>query len=773
MIDYEGFRAYLERLGFASNGINTYVTSYLHQNKLDILNNFEKYKELTSEEKILKFSEENKAFEKKFNEYHNYSKKFTFSDVQSGARRYKFYMQYRSLMDVIEKYNKNPLLFESNGSYWFFKIFDIENIYPVKAICRESLEVLNLKKEFTTNEAKAKLNDIFNFKNRNNNLVFLNNEENANKKDNVFTEEERDIFIKIAKSKDLRFNNKANTYFQIYPKSVPESEGSGGLHYEFWKKEDENFKLFIHVETKAKNYKKLRVDVFNKTKSTRNVVEREIIDSSFENIKKIFNKVYNEYEEKMNAYYDSEDINKNDKDKDIMYPLNQILYGPPGTGKTYNTIDKALQIIYGYVPDDREEAKERFEELKKVGQIEFVTFHQSYGYEEFVEGIKADVDSDDIRYSIEDGIFQRLSRVAEKNYLNSNSKTHTKKDFDVVFKEKILNKLEVDKLKVNTPQKYFYITDVNDRTIFFEKASGNKGHTLSIRSLKKMYELGKNDFLVGGLSVYYQPLLELLLDDEESIVEPEALKNYILIIDEINRGNISKIFGELITLIEESKRLGNDEAMEVTLPYSGEKFGVPKNLYIIGTMNTADRSIALMDTALRRRFEFEEMMPNSCLLYDDKKTYPLDEDEEKEDITKLSNWHMNSENNDLYFHKNYEHDIQINNINLRRLLYRINQRIEYLYDRDHTIGHAYFMGVNDKVELDSAMRNKVIPLLQEYFYDDWEKIRLVLNDGFVSQVEQKPNDIFDSIDDELVDEEKYSYDIETEFSTEAYRKIYE
>lgn len=421
--------------------------------------------------------------------------------------------------------------------------------------------------------------------------------------------------------------------------------------------------------------------------------------------------------------------------------LNQILYGPPGTGKTYQTIDKALEIIDGEVPNDRVKAKERFETLKEAEQIEFVTFHQSYGYEEFVEGIKADVESDDIRYTIEEGIFQKLSRIAEKNYNNANSTAKSKIQFETVFKEKILDRLE-DKLKIDTPKKYFYITDVTDRTIFFEKAGGNSGHTLSIKSLKKMYELGKNDFLVGGLSVYYQPILELLLEDAVEQREPEALKNYILIIDEINRGNISKIFGELITLIEESKRLGNDEAMEVTLPYSGEKFGVPNNLYIIGTMNTADRSIALMDTALRRRFEFEEMMPKPELL----------------------------------------EDINIEGIDLVRLLIIINKRIEYLYDRDHTIGHAYFMSVADKPSLDAVMRNKVIPLLQEYFYDDWEKIQVVLgdhkgqskqdSDKFVVSLENNEKDILGFNYDEL-DEVEYNFSINDVFTVDAYLKIYE
>ena len=215
--------------------------------------------------------------------------------------------------------------------------------------------------------------------------------------------------------------------------------------------------------------------------------------------------------------------------------------------------------------------------------------------------------------------------------------------------------------------------------------------------------------------------------------KPVHKKNYVLIIDEINRGNISRIFGELITLIEKSKRLGNEEGITVTLPYSEEDFGIPNNLYIIGTMNTADRSIALLDTALRRRFRFEEMMP---------------------DLEQLN-------------------DIKVGEIKIKELLSSMNQRIEALYDRDHQIGHSCFLVLknNENIEtLKDIFKYEILPLLQEYFYDDWEKIDLVMNrNNFL-----KSKNLANMKDNDFVDKEKklWSVDEQALSQPELYEKIY-
>ncbi len=442
----------------------------------------------------------------------------------------------------------------------------------------------------------------------------------------------------------------------------------------------------------------------------------------------------------------------------IKQPLNQILFGPPGTGKTFNTINKAIEIIENRVlsseelkPENRETLKTKFEEYKKAGQIEFVTFHQSYGYEEFVEGIKAipvgkegNEDGIEMIYTISDGIFKKLSKKSLEEFLTSNiSSNINKKRF--ILNAKSLNiqaeliQDDEDNFRVlkGSKMRKGYATSFEQYNYFKLRKEVEENARLKEESEFFIFE---EDYSFQSLSAASSVILGRMsngtIDWKEvfeniTINENQDIKNYILIIDEINRGNISKIFGELITLIEPSKRIGAEEEIKVKLPYSNDDFGVPQNLYILGTMNTADRSIALMDTALRRRFEFIEMLP---------------------DLEALK-------------------DIKVESIEISKLLEKINQRVEYLYDRDHTIGHAYFMSLKDNAtidELEKIFKNKIIPLLQEYFYDDWEKILMVLGNGFIEKNSIK-DDIFDYKVDEYLEEEKSVYKIKDKFDFSSFK----
>ncbi|EOI5337490.1 McrB family protein, partial [Campylobacter jejuni] len=355
--------------------------------------------------------------------------------------------------------------------------------------------------------------------------------------------------------------------------------------------------------------------------------------------------------------------------------LNQILYGPPGTGKTYHTIDKALEIL-GENLESRDEKKAKFDEYVKNGQIVFTTFHQSYGYEEFVEGIKPSLNSDEnsqINYKVKDGIFKELCKKALEN-----------RDDIESFNFYINDLKEKTKEDANNPEKYFQLPNTKYsiqyrggktfRIKFDDMSKNHKDYPVSIDNIEKLYKTSNIDEIYN--SAYVKAILNYLksqgLKDYKEKDEKINLP-YIIIIDEINRGNVSKIFGELITLIEPSKRLGNEEALELTLPYSGEKFGVPKNVYIIGTMNTADRSITSLDTALRRRFEFVEMMPNSDLLNNVFICKDVENPNEDEDY--------------LGDDAKTEGYAEI----LQNILISINKRIEFLLDREKTIGHAFFM----------------------------------------------------------------------------------
>lgn len=481
---------------------------------------------------------------------------------------------------------------------------------------------------------------------------------------------------------------------------------------------------------------------------------------------------------------------------------NLILYGPPGTGKTYNVIDKALEIIdskkYSNLIADsskRGEVVNEYKQLVEAGRIAFCTFHQSYSYEDFVEGLRSDLKGG---FVPTDGIFKQICSkskevkvglVSEYNFDESKIQFHkmslgdTNNEDDSVFEYCIKNNC----VALGWGEDIDY-AGCNDRAqvkeAFLKENPDSSNNNFNIDSINRF----KNWIKAGDIIIvsygntkaraiakvtgdyYYDPNTEIgfnhfrkvqwLYNDEKIAVRQilkeknfsqqsiymfvkedidiESIKKlvskksnsenkdkkYVLIIDEINRGNISKIFGELITLIESDKRLGEKNEIKVTLPYSNEKFGVPNNLYIIGTMNTADRSIAIMDTAIRRRFSFKEYMPEPKLLSED-----------------------------------------VEGINLKKFLTTINSRIEFLFDREHTIGHAYFLKDNLSFnDLVSIMKNKVIPLLQEYFYGDWEKIELILGGAgkkyddkfFIAKEKMQPSKLFKSnIANEYSDQYKY------------------
>lgn len=398
-------------------------------------------------------------------------------------------------------------------------------------------------------------------------------------------------------------------------------------------------------------------------------------------------------------------------------PLNQILYGPPGTGKTYHSIHAAVKAAepekyselgidgnLGTTPEQRAELTRLYKELYDAGRIKFVTFHQSYGYEEFVEGLSAKTEGDQLSYFEKDGVFKSLC-IDAKEYQDAKTKTVASSFEDKWqgFSEELAEADDGIKIDTISKKTYFTVTDVTNNTIRFDKSKGASVHSLSVKTLRAVYNGEKE--IKGGLQPYYGALIEYLNKFKtHNDASKKQRKNFVLIIDEINRGNISKIFGELITLIEPSKRLGGEEVIEVSLPYTGDRFSVPDNLYIIGTMNTADRSLALMDTALRRRFDFVEMMPD---------------------------YEVFSEYGQLNCG-----GIQVD---LAKLLKTMNQRITALYDREHTLGHAFFIPVIELIKagqhqdalsaLAQCFQHKIIPLLAEYFFEDWQKIRLVLGDN--------------------------------------------
>lgn len=478
--------------------------------------------------------------------------------------------------------------------------------------------------------------------------------------------------------------------------------------------------------------------------------------------------------------------------KKVQYAKNLILYGPPGTGKTYNSAIYAVAICDGKKVEeltDYDAVMSRYEELKEEGRIAFTTFHQSYGYEEFIEGIAPVIESDaaasDVMYKYKDGVFKEFCKkaagtestkklnqitnsnpavwkVSLKNTGDNEVRTeclengHIRIGWDEYGKDvsaiteytiggknildAFVNKMQIGDIVVSC---YSQTTIDAIGVITGEPEWGTYGDYNRVRKVEWIIEgineditainKGKqlSDPTIHGLDMTESDIASFI----EKIENAQNSKPYVFVIDEINRGNISKIFGELITLIEPTKRAGMPEAIDAKLPYTQKAFSVPANVYILGTMNTADRSIALMDTALRRRFQFIEMMPKADVL----RKIGAD---------------------------------KVEGLDVAVMLETINKRIEYLFDREHTIGHAFFTELKDEPtveKLASIFKGAVIPLLQEYFYEDYSKIMLVLGDNgktedsqkFIIAKEIKPNQIFrgDTSDIDILD---YAYEIQDE-----------
>lgn len=501
---------------------------------------------------------------------------------------------------------------------------------------------------------------------------------------------------------------------------------------------------------------------------------------------------------------------------------NIILHGPPGTGKTYHTVLYAVAIIENKPvntvlleaeTEGYHQIKERFEVYKANGQIAFTTFHQSYGYEEFIEGIKpkmlsgeeTEAEKGEVAYEIAPGIFKRFCDVAlspivqDRNHfgirkeptiwkvsLGGSKENSIKRDcFDHgririgwdSYGESVNEETDYSQHGgrmilsrfINEMRKGDIVLILHDEETIdgigvvtgdyewldqMEEYKRSRRVDWLVKDIREnILELNGNTVMTLG-SVYR--LNRITLSDVLSILQRQEnaqlnsvlqqnTNNYVFIIDEINRGNISKIFGELITLIEPTKRLGMPEELVLKLPYSQESFGVPSNVYLLATMNTADRSIARLDTALRRRFSFAEMMPDpGC----------------------LASLMVNGEL-----------------LNLSRMLEMMNRRIEALYDREHTIGHAYFLDLNKEPTLDKLghlFEHTIIPLLQEYFYDDYEKIRLVLGDNNKPETEQfivvhkiNVNELFGNLGDvDIEDSITHKINRAAFGQIASYRKIY-
>lgn len=498
-------------------------------------------------------------------------------------------------------------------------------------------------------------------------------------------------------------------------------------------------------------------------------------------------------------------------------PVNLILYGPPGTGKTYATAAEAVRLCGEEVPDEREDLMALYRSLHQKGRIGFVTFHQNFSYEDFVEGLRPVTSAQEEGGSAspsfslqpQDGIFKLIADLAASNrgkaaaggpvidrsrkiFKMSLGRSWASED-DAIYQDAIRggyvvlgwggevdwseprydsweaikerwrqdhpdatgndpNMSQMYAFRINMQvgslvvisdgnRKFRAIGEIIGPYQFVAGPNGEYNHCRAVRWLWHSDESLPRELIYGKelsqVSVYQMngryvnwEGLEQIVAGGNATTATGAPEAFVLIIDEINRANISKVFGELITLLEPDKRLGMSNALTVRLPYSKQEFGVPANLHVLGTMNTADRSIALLDTALRRRFVFREMAPEP--------------------------WRLPE---------------LVDGIPLRRVLETINDRIEYLIDREHRIGHAFFMGDGgrDRQAIDGTMRDKIIPLLQEYFFEDWGRVAAVLGDrgtggGFLDCRKLKDPTGQDG-------EMRQSWNVRSTFSPDAYDRL--
>ena len=526
------------------------------------------------------------------------------------------------------------------------------------------------------------------------------------------------------------------------------------------------------------------------------------------------------------------------KTEDMSSDLNQIFFGPPGTGKTYHTINESIKIVdpefYRLNHNKRDKLKERFRllllnnENEDFGQIGFTTFHQSFSYEDFIEGIKPIEPKDGdtfLKYEIQEGVFKKVCRLAN----DSIEAVTIDSDSLISLSQEVYDKAHFYKMSLGNTQNesdnevYNYCIENHCITIGFgegldfstkdekELRAFGQEHNLQpfpinemnlfcnylknddyvvisygnnyVRAIGKVvgdYEFREvspfpnnsdwkhfrkvewlfTDKKISAKEIYNKNLSQQTiykLDKKEikqdlfvkekqvdSLKLPKNPKNFVLIVDEINRGNVSSIFGELITLIEKDKRNGTEEELSVILPYSKKEFKVPHNVYIIGTMNTADRSIEALDTALRRRFSFREMPPKPSLI--------------------LTEGRLKDSKG------------MIGDINVVEILKTINDRIEKLIDKDHKIGHSYFLNIKTEAELKVAFKDKVIPLLEEYFFGDFGKISLVLGSSFITKGTKsgvkfaKTNEYDSSIANDLLERSVYEV---TDRKVWDFKAIYE